>query len=160
MQRIYSCTCKYTYRCIWLQIWGTLEWNVPTFIYILNFFRRNYIYVCCILWFMYLLTFMTYFFSRYETVTQTDVENTRHQIRPPIMNMSSSEVIHDLKDQAKNDHTLSSSDAEEHTNGIPHIPNYWTPTHHLKNVISKCIKLNYYFRLRWKFFPSNRFEFK
>ena len=98
--------------------------------------------------------------SRYETVTQTDVENTRHQIRPPIMNMSSSEVIHDLKDQAKNDHTLSSSDAEEHTNGIPHIPNYWTPTHHLKNVISKCIKLNYYFRLRWKFFPSNRFEFK
>ena len=89
-----------------------------------------------------------FFSSRYETVTQTDVENTRHQIRPPIMNMSSSEVIHDLKDQAKNDHTLSSSDAEEHTNGIPHIPNYWTPTHHLKNVISKCIKLNYYFRLR------------
>ena len=99
------------------------------------------------------------FSSRYETVTQTDVENTRHQIRPPIMNMSSSEVIHDLKDQAKNDHTLSSSDAEEHTNGIPHIPNYWTPTHHLKNVISKCIKLNYYFRLHWNFFPSNRFEY-
>ena len=99
---------------------------------------------------MYLLTFMyTYFFSRYETVTQTDVENTRHQIRPPIINMSSSEVIHDLKDQAKNDHTLSSSDAEEHTNGIPHIPNYWTPTHHLKNVISKCIKFNC-FRFRFK----------
>ena len=99
---------------------------------------------------MYLLIFLyTYFFSRYETVTQTDVENTRHQIRPPIMNMSSSEVIHDLKDQAKNDHTLSSSDAEEHTNGIPHIPNYWTPTHHLKNVISKCIKLNC-FRFRFK----------
>ena len=113
------------------------------------------VYSLCI----YLHLCIHIFSSRYETVTQTDVENTRHQIRPPIINMSSSEVIHDLKDQAKNDHTLSSSDAEEHTNGIPHIPNYWTPTHHLKNVISKCIKLNYYFRLRWNFFPSNRFEY-
>ena len=71
-------------------------------------------------------TYFQLFSYRYETVTQTDVDNARHQIRPPILNMSSGEVIHDLK-EGKHDPTWSSN-AEEHTNVIPHIPNYWTPT--------------------------------
>ena len=55
---------------------------------------------------------------RYETVTKVDVDNVRQHLRPPPLNISSWEL--NLMEKP-------TDDPEEHTNLIPHIPNYWTP---------------------------------
>ena len=58
---------------------------------------------------------------RYETVTKVDVDNVRQHLRPPppLLSISSWEL--NLMEKPTSDHP------EEHTNLIPHIPNYWTP---------------------------------
>ena len=50
---------------------------------------------------------------------------------------AASEVAHDLKAaEAKNGQPTWASNAEEHTNLIPHIPNYWTPSYEKNTIIS------------------------
>ena len=51
-------------------------------------------------------------------MTKVDVDNVRQHLRPPPLNISSWEL--NLMEKP-------TDDPEEHTNLIPHIPNYWTP---------------------------------
>ena len=50
---------------------------------------------------------------------------------------AASDVAHDLKAaETKNGQPTWASNAEEHTNIIPHIPNYWTPSYEKNTIIS------------------------
>lgn len=54
---------------------------------------------------------------RYETVTKTDVDEARHHFHKPQLDLIGEKPTNRPQ-----------SLEEEHTNVIPHIPNYWTPS--------------------------------